>query len=1708
MTPLRQAASIIIALAMPSLAAAVQMEGFPTEPAFQADRVYQVSNPDSIDLSTGSLTLTIPIGGSYPVGGDFSYGLILSYSSLIWDFDVRVEGLPDCDPPNDPCEWFRQAFPSRRSNAGIGWRLSLGELYSPVDPDSPWDTDWAYVSPDGSEHVFFETLHPRDAPSSYGGYSYWYSRDGSYLRMKFQSSPPAYESRWIEHPDGTIHTFEEDASYPNRYRLTRIEDRHGNYLNIGYVGSPVTQWTLTDRHGRQHHVHFTGRMSDSEPVRYVSSVELEAFGGATATYSFTYASTTIDRSLKDSDPETSLTTSVPLLTRIDLPDGTSYSMPVLSSYHTTATRDLRDLPGVIKKVVLPTLGSVEWTWQRWWTPGVEWIYPDTSPVVGPEAVEFCRDWVGVEEKIYWDRSGSGLGTWSYTTWTGVAIPNGPADLHTERRTVVTSPELDDTVYYFRALPADGGLDGQYHSEIIMWDYALPYTRRTSVSDPKTGLPLYLSVEYYDGAANYNATPVTGSKKRSEYVRYENSHFNEHLVTGWDFNYRHLTRHRAASRTTYDDDGGKYRQITSFDFDGLGHHRTTVTDGNLGGAVRHKSFTNLNPGQGTYKARTPDAGDPASSDWYTVFGGVESPADSFTMWPAASAWVIGTSTYAEEFEEDDDGVVTYGRSDTCYDAATGKLLRSRRLKDTTHPGGFNANDVLTVNVFNGYGDLTGRRSYGADLQSIATTALCGMALPASTQARSDLTYQYGSMATATPMTAAGAAMSFKLLDRDIDLSTGLPSRSRDSSGLPTEYVFDSSGRLTWIKPTGQAPGGGTVTRGAWVQHCYFNAAGSAPAEVEVTMRPNGLTPTCTDSQNVLARSSYTYDDLGRLAGEYTLLPGAVWNQRLHGYNAMGWKLWQTEWQLEGAATLKTTTFSNFDPFGRPLTITPPDGSAHNVTIAYTGERRVQRTVKVGTSRTGSVVNETSVTTTHLYDGVGHLWKRTEPSSPGGTDVTTIYTYDALGRLRNASTTSGVTQDRDWSYDGRGFLLSEVVPEKGGTGGYGTVSYSSYDVRGQAGRVIDGPNDLSSLFDDAGRLTSVTETGTGKVVRSLTYGTANTSGNLANGKLTIAEAGNFYDGTNNFQFRDTSTYGGTDGRVSQRVTLGGLEGVNQGTFTLGYTWSPLGDVATVTYPQKAGVGSARTVTNTYTNGFLTKVAQGATNYASAISYHTNATVNRVTYGNNVWVDHAKDPNDMARPSQITLGNATSAWDTGSYSFDGAGNIITMTGTSTTDTFVYDKVSRIKEARQTVGGVLKTQSYAYDTFGNLTTITTNGTPRTVAVDALTNRISGSGYDAAGSMTSWGDGGTTYSYAYYPTNEMKQMVGDGRTTLFGYSADGERVGTWDSVAGGITYVLRGLDNKPLRQYREYNGGWTWQKDWIWRDGLLLATIDSSGTKYFHPDHLGTPRRITNSSRAVIASHDYYPFGEEITASSQDSEALKFTGHERDLRDPTKTTDDLDYMHARFYNPWIGRFLSTDPIGGTPVAPQSWNRYSYVRNNPVNAVDPTGEFIALPIAIAGGKAAWAAGAALTAATVAWWNAPAPGNPSVSNGQVVIQTGGEALQGVSNAIGGMFNENTQDARVRGRENEAKVLDDMGLDKNTETVSGTEGNSIPDAQTDTSVVEIKDSSSVSRTRQIRIQQEAAAESGRDHVVVTGAKTKVTKPLDQTSTVVRRPDIGPQ
>jgi RHS repeat-associated protein len=90
-----------------------------------------------------------------------------------------------------------------------------------------------------------------------------------------------------------------------------------------------------------------------------------------------------------------------------------------------------------------------------------------------------------------------------------------------------------------------------------------------------------------------------------------------------------------------------------------------------------------------------------------------------------------------------------------------------------------------------------------------------------------------------------------------------------------------------------------------------------------------------------------------------------------------------------------------------------------------------------------------------------------------------------------------------------------------------------------------------------------------------------------------------------------------------------------------------------------------------------------------------------------------------------------------------------------------------------------------------------------------------------------------------------------------------------------------------------------------------------------------------MLSGHDFYPFGMEVAESGQAAggpSRMKFTGHERD------DLTGLDYMKARYSGWFQASFLIPDPANDVnPRNPQSWNRYAYVRNNPMNLVDPEG---------------------------------------------------------------------------------------------------------------------------------------------------------------------------
>jgi len=128
---------------------------------------------------------------------------------------------------------------------------------------------------------------------------------------------------------------------------------------------------------------------------------------------------------------------------------------------------------------------------------------------------------------------------------------------------------------------------------------------------------------------------------------------------------------------------------------------------------------------------------------------------------------------------------------------------------------------------------------------------------------------------------------------------------------------------------------------------------------------------------------------------------------------------------------------------------------------------------------------------------------------------------------------------------------------------------------------------------------------------------------------------------------------------------------------------------------------------------------------------------------------------------------------------------------------------------------------------------------------------------------------------------------------------------------------------------------------------------KYPHLDAVGNVRAVTDASGNVIERHDYLPFGEEwcpgpppgVCANVPPGQPKRFTGKERDAE------TGLDYFGARYYGSKIGRFTTVDPVytwRENLVDPQRWNRYVYVRNNPLRYVDPDGRCTA-PAGVGGG---------------------------------------------------------------------------------------------------------------------------------------------------------------
>ncbi|MFP5245577.1 MAG: RHS repeat-associated core domain-containing protein [Thermoanaerobaculia bacterium] len=311
-----------------------------------------------------------------------------------------------------------------------------------------------------------------------------------------------------------------------------------------------------------------------------------------------------------------------------------------------------------------------------------------------------------------------------------------------------------------------------------------------------------------------------------------------------------------------------------------------------------------------------------------------------------------------------------------------------------------------------------------------------------------------------------------------------------------------------------------------------------------------------------------------------------------------------------------------------------------------------------------------------------------------------------------------------------------------------------------------------------------------------------------------------------------------------------------------------------------------------------------------------------------------------------SAQSPWTLGPYTYDGAGNVTSVGG----ETYTYDAFGRVQSA--SVAGT--NQQFTYDRFGNLRSIQTGSTTIRLGADPASNQLSKSTesfsgqpanawatYDAGGQLKQWNSTGGAFEYDGVGMITSSAGVPGDPDKIYLYTPSDERIATVtlaNNVEISSEWTLRDTSGKVLRRLERSPDGWRWRQDYIYlNDRLLASEVDASAkTLHFFLDHLGTPRLVTGNGGMRVAMHTYLPFGAEVTSANQDSERLKFTGHERD-------TTGLDSMHARYYSAGVGRFLSVDPGGWDKYRPQTWNRYTYAENNPILKVDPDGRQAVVP---------------------------------------------------------------------------------------------------------------------------------------------------------------------
>ena len=654
--------------------------------------------------------------------------------------------------------------------------------------------------------------------------------------------------------------------------------------------------------------------------------------------------------------------------------------------------------------------------------------------------------------------------------------------------------------------------------------------------------------------------------------------------------------------------------------------------------------------------------------------------------------------------------------------------------------------------------------------------------------------------------------------------------------------------------------------------------------------------------------------------------------------------------------KTTSYS-YDTAGNLLSIT--DSLGHSWSYQYDANYRLisatdanNNTTQYDYDNNGSLIQVTDAlnnTTTYTYDSENQVVGITDPRGS-----TTYYTYDLNGRV--VSVTDPLVNTWNYSYDEVG-NITQIVDAMGNTTASCTYDPQKYlltsiqdalgnDVSGQydtLGRLTQTTDPLNQStqynYDDLDRHIQTTDTmqgqatqgfdalGNREVLIDTNSNQRQYSFDLA-GRLTGSTS---TTGSHQYAYNQIGLLSGfTNGRNQQRTwqydDAGRLVSQNDPDGFISCTYDDNGNLLTVT-------DSSGTITRQH--DALNRVTSYTDARGNTIGYTYDEAGNLITltYPGGKQVQYTYDAANRLTQVSDWANHVTS------YSYDANGRLLeTHRPDGSVESRTYNEAgSLIQILDKNQGGTIITRfDINYDAAGNITdeysnlsdpTNTGQSSEITCTSDNRLATYNGQivSYDADGNITYGPLDGQMTSYSFDSSNRLTAAGNSSYT----YDAEGNRTGV--NINGEqYDYIIN--PHSSLSQVLVRTAADNSQTFYVY--GLGLIGEEKQGNyKVYHYDLRGSTVKLTDAAGSVTDSFQYDVYGKLTDHTGSSNTAFLYNGQYGIMTDG----NGLVYMRARYYNPDVHRFVSTDILEGNISDPLSLNRYTYCSNNPVNSIDPTG---------------------------------------------------------------------------------------------------------------------------------------------------------------------------